>query len=431
MFGGEAQQPAVRAAAAANAGAGAGCAGGAVGAKRGDAGIYLSAYSFLQAAEHLEDGTGAPIRMLKLIIPRDTADHGRRRRPQDCQRFVAALRRRTRAVQEIIFAMVDWRAAPEESTARLFGEVLPAQPALASITFHWCNFAPAHVELFASAVPTTPAAALAELRIVGSPVDRDAARAIANMVRRGGPLSTLAILPDDAGGLRAANGKIICDAVSSRTTSLRELEIQVNEVLPDTLDVAAGPSSPLLELIVRVRKPLSCEGVAGLARQLRTNTTMMRLCLRLQGGESPSTERPDLLFQPIEEVLERSNSTLEIEEVSRAKPPPAAQTRLDELLRQTRNAKCSLTMLERESQGLSPRAFALAGCRPTLLYRFLRQGDAHYLCRLVQPNQGPKKRGRPAAARLDSTAKTTSGATGSSIPAPFDGGGASSPVPAL
>jgi hypothetical protein len=402
MSGGEAQ-PAMRATAA-NAGAGcAGCAGGAGGAggaKRGDAGIYLSAYSLHQAAEHLEDGAGAPIRMLKLIIPRDTGDHGRRRRPQDCQRFVAALRRNTRAVQEIVFAMVDWRAAPEESTALLFGEVLPALPALASITFHRCNFALAHVELFASSVPAASAAALAELRLVGSPVDRDAARAIADMVRRGGPLSALALLPDDAGGLRAANCKLICDAASS-STSLRELEMQVNGVHPDTLDDVAGPSSPLLDLIVRVRTPLSRECVASLARQLRTNTTMIRLCLRLEGGEIPSMDRPDL-FRSIEEVLETSNSTIEIVEVSRAKPPPAAQTRLDELLRQTRHAKCSLAMLERESQGLlSPRAFALAGCRPTLLYRFLRQGDAHYLCRLVQPNQGPKKRGHPAAARID------------------------------
>jgi hypothetical protein len=393
MIGGEAQQPAVRAATAANAGVGAGGAGGAVGAKRGDEGIYLSAYSFLQAAEHLEDGAGAPIRMLKLIIPLD-GDHGVHRRPQDSQRFVAALRRRTRAVQEIVFAMVDWRAAPEESTALLFGEVLPALPALASITFHRCNFAPAHVELFASTVPAAPAE-LAELRIVGSPVDRDVARAIADMVRRGAPLSKLALLPDDAGGLRAANGKLICQAVP-HSTSLRELEIQVNEKLADTLDEVAGPSSPLLDLIVRVRTPLSRECVASLARQLRTNTTMTRLCLRLE-GEIPSMERPDL-FRPIEEVLERSNSTLEIVEVSRAKPPPAAQTRLDKLLRQTRHAKRSLAMLERESQGLSPRAFALAGYRPTLLNRFLRRCDAHYLCRLVQ---GPTKRRRPAAARFD------------------------------
>jgi hypothetical protein len=385
---------------AANAGAGAGGAGGPVArAKRGDAGIYLSAYSFLQAAEHLEDGAGAPIRMLKLIIPRD-GDHGGRRRPQDFVRFVASLRRGTRAVQEIVFAMVDWRASPEESTALLFGEVLPALPAVASITFHRCHFARAHVELFASSVPSAPAA-LAELRIVGSPVDRDAARAIADMVRRGAPLSALALLPDDAGGLRAANGKIICDAVSSSTTSLRELEIQVNEVLPDTLDAVAGPSPPLQDLIVRVRTPLSRECAASIARQLRANTTMIRLCLRLEGGEFPSMGRPDLLFRPIEEVLERSNSTLEIVEVSRAKPPPAAQTKLDELLRHTRHSKRSLAMLPHEGQRLSPRVFALAGCRPTLLYRFFRQGDAHYLCQLVQPNQGPTKRRRPAAARVD------------------------------
>jgi hypothetical protein len=133
----------------------------------------------------------------------------------------------------------------------------------------------------------------------------------------------------------------------------------------------------------------------------------------------PIAERSDLVFRPIEEVLERYNFTLE--EVVPGwfrRHREASRTRTDALLRRKRWIRSALgTLQNSESRPretgdqhphhpelkvlITPTVLAAVGSLPTLLYRFVRRGDANDWSRLVLPRQGPnnsnKKRGRPTA----------------------------------
>jgi hypothetical protein len=413
-----------------------------------DEGIDVTAQSFREAAEHLEDEAGAstggrPIRTLAVVpvdMVRLRGDDGalnsdlvraNRGLRLDFQRFVEALLRRNsrdgaarRPVRGIVFATVDWQATPEGDTARLLGEVLPRLPALKWMCFSFCVFSLPHLELFASSVPTAasvaaPAAAaaatttstttttarLATLGFEGQRFDRDSARPIADMLRRNVPLTSLSLGRLASGGVDAAGCQLIGRALSSNG-NLRILDIQVKELFADTLDGVAGPASSLRNLSVSVCTPMSVEGVEGIARQLRTNTTLTRLCLR-QDGDSTSDEPPADLYQPIENLLDTYNVTLEIVEVPRThRAPPAAQARINAILRRNRHIRRALSRAAATSVDMPqdprvvPGLLALAGRLPTLLYRFVRRGDANDWCDLVRRNTNaarrPKRRGRTA-----------------------------------
>jgi hypothetical protein len=192
-------------------------------------------------------------------------------------RFVTALRCNARAVHRISFYRVNFRATPEEDTARLLGEVLPSHPALESVEFSYCQFSAPQWRLFRSFAPTAAAAAAAATsraappRIVAlefdaRPVDREGARAIADLVRRNVPITNLTIrlAGDGTAALDPDACQLICRSVP-HNQHLRVLKIPVRELLADTLDGVAASSSPIHDLVVEVGSSITSLALKGLA----------------------------------------------------------------------------------------------------------------------------------------------------------------------
>jgi hypothetical protein len=368
-------------------------------------GVVVRAERFQEAAEQLDDGAGRPVHTLVLMLRSGRGEGDSLR--LGFSRFVTALRRTTRVVRRIMFLEVDWRDTPEGETAELLGEVLPVHPTIKSITFSFCDFSLPHLQLFTSSVPTQ-ATRPAKLEFRDRPMDRDSAQAIADMVRRNVPISSLSVGLFGGFGVDADGCQLICRSVPSNK-NLRWLGIQVKGLYSDTLENVASSSSSLQGLTVIVHDPMSEDGVGGLARQLRTNTTMKRLIL-LQYIESHPAELPDC-FRPIEEVLETYNVTLTTVVVNvvdaaglrTVGPPSAVQTRIRRILRRNRQIQRALYLfLIPDYRGtrtvrqlpITSRVLELAANHPTLMYRALRHGEASDLCDLVYRDKGPKKRDR-------------------------------------
>jgi hypothetical protein len=272
----------------------------------------------------------------------------------------------------------------------LLGRVLPSHPTLGAITFSACHFSGPQWELFASSVPSaTAAAATAPTRLVSldfeeCPLGREGAAAIAAMVRGNAPLSALAISVLDDDGLDPDSCRLLCRSVPENI-HLRALTlVPVAELRADTLEGVAAPSSPLHDLDVGVTRPMSDESLIGLARELKTNTTLRRLTL-VEVAEVPLEGRRSHLFRPLEQVLETYNFTLEVVDVTQLHATHrAAQRRMDALLRRNWGIRSALEALQRLDPArrdhprllrIAPEVLAAAGRLPTLLYRFLRRGE--------------------------------------------------------
>jgi hypothetical protein len=335
--------------------------------------VHIAVISFMDAAQDLEDGEGVPIGNLIVTV------HGHEEQQQvsaGFRRFVAALLGREeggRAVRKLELVSVDWEGLPEEPVAELFGVVLPSRPTLVSISFYFCPVPPRFLEVFTASAPT-------ELRFVGGTVDRECARAIADILLRKVPLSRLEVNPigfdsSDA-ALDAESCKIICRE-AAKSPDLRALKIRVKEGHDDALDDVAASSSSLAELTVLGL--LSDASVAGLAKQLRTNTTMTKLVL-LSRTADPASDYPER-FWPIASVLDTYNVTLENVELAYSVAGSAVVATINDLLRRNRGIRTALEHIQLSRgynlapAGLWPAALGRVRHFPTLLYRLVRKGS--------------------------------------------------------
>jgi hypothetical protein len=177
--------------------------------------------------------------------------------------------------------------------------------------------------------------------------------------------------------LDADSCTIICHE-AAKSPDLGALKIRVKEGHDDdALDDVAAPSSSLAELTVL--GSLSEASVAGLARQLRTNTTMVKLVL-LHRTADPASDNPER-FWPIANVLDTYNVTLENVELAYSVAGSAVVATINELLRRNRRIRTVLEHFQLSRNynlapaGLWPTALGRVSRLPTLLYRLLRNGS--------------------------------------------------------
>jgi hypothetical protein len=355
--------------------------------------LKIMVSSFEEAAELLEESGGAPIDRLGVFSPTDDETDAR-----VVRRFVAALGREGgRALRRVEFRDVDWTGMPEEDVTRLFGKVLPFHPTLEAVA----GDLPAPcVTLLASSIRTENRSPLTKLDLRGGTFDRSCAQAIADMIRRDAPITTLHIYPSPRRGLEAVYCKLICQAVR-HNTNLRVLNLGVKETFADTVDQVAS-SSTLRELVVSA-EDLSDECVASIATQLRTNTTMQLIFLCKAAKALPGhRSRP---FRPIMETLETYNFTLQNATWNWEDPQQDALRGNDHnflvnVMGRNKRIHRALEQLQGYHVApviLWPRVLGMVSPLPTLLYRFLRKGDVNTLSSLLERDgsaTGQKKRGR-------------------------------------
>jgi hypothetical protein len=341
--------------------------------------------TFREAAFHLEQGEGPPIKFLLVCMPPEEERSEEDAEARHFRRLVAALGRGEgrRTVREIDFRDVDWHALPEDDVEKLLVEVLPAHSTLKRICFSGSDLPARYVRLLTSSLPTENVTPLEHLQFLGQNVDHESAQAIADMIRRNVALEDLDVEPRQgeadadgwgSGGLDASDCKLICQAVPCNT-KLRSLYVKTKEVLSDTLDGAASSTS-LRHLLVASGSAYPDGGVASVARQLRVNTTMEGLYLFQRETAGAATDRPER-FRPIQEVLETYNFTLRVLNVGVESLHWHEQESVAKLLR--RNGR-----IQRALEQLKPQD-----------YRAFRQ-------LLEAENRTPaKKRGRPNDERAD------------------------------
>jgi hypothetical protein len=205
-------------------------------------------------------------------------------------------------------------------------------------------------------------------------------------------------------GLDPESCKMVCRAVSNNK-NLRVLRISVKEpIAADTLYNVAASSSSLKKLYVA--GSFSDAGVARLAQHLRTNTTLTTLHLSLP---PTTTGRPSPgcldAFAPIAQVLDAHNITLENVTLDRATPGSDVAGRIHRLLLRNRRIRQALVCLQPRAYhvsppGLVPAALGRVSRFPTLLYRFLRQGNWSELSgRLLLRRHGGSEHGRKMRGR--------------------------------
>jgi hypothetical protein len=366
--------------------------------ENGGDGTRIDVQCFIEAAQLLEGVKGGPIGTLNIDVYYQLVFHANEQ-ATGFRRFVAALERGEdggRAVRSIRFVTVDWALLPEEPAVRLFGVALPSHPTLVSVAFCLFDVPLRYVKLF----QTTHAPM--ELRFVSGTVDRERARAIADLLLRNVRLSSLEVNPVRFGyPIRFGSGpmdapmdadscQIICRA-ASQCKNLGALKIRANEIRNDMLDNVAASSSSLSE--VWVEGAFSEASVANLATQLRTNTTMTRLFLFHTTRAPPSSEEAER-FRPIANVLDTFNFTLKDVVVDLERPGSAVVEKIHELVLRNRRIRTALEHWQTRSYhvapaGLQPTVLGRVSRFPTLLYRFVRQGDLNELCdRLLLQRRG-------------------------------------------
>jgi hypothetical protein len=315
------------------------------------------------------------------------------------RRIVSALGRRV--VRQIVLHDMGWEGVWEDDVERLCRVVLPTHPTLEEVAV---DMPSPFVGLLASSIRAGGSTPLRKLELRGY-IDHDSAQAIADMIGRKVPLSKITLYPP--GSLGADECKCICRAVvASGNTNLRSLELSVKEAFAETLDRVVTAST--LRVLAVAARNLSDEFIVSLTKQLRTNTTIEHLRVY----RFTLTERPDDApgrgsqgFRYIEETLETYNFTLR-KVLWLFSLPNSAKERIERrilmcLLRRNRRIRRALRQLEPrgfhlDTASLWPHALGMVSPLPTLVYRFLRRGNAIDLLRPDDGSMNVKKRGRPA-----------------------------------
>jgi hypothetical protein len=358
--------------------------------------IPFDGITFGEAVELLEESEGPPIESMTVsMLTEEEAEVGEDGEilnggdfARAFRRFVTVLGRGEggRAVKDIKLYGVYWQWLPEADVERLFAEVLPSHPTLEEL---WSDVPAEYVKLLTSALPTEKVTPLVTLGFFGPSFDHESAKALTTMISRNVAIESIILepLPEDnfSGGLDAGDLKLICQAIPCNT-KLRTFIAKTKEVLPDTLDGIATSSS-LRHIMVYSGSTYPDECLAGIARQLKANTTMEHVFLRRMEDDSEAYH-PDR-FRPIEEVLETHNFTLRTVVVEGSSPRWDEQDFVDELLDRNARIQQAITKLTPtnyhvEPTVLVPRLFGMVSSLPALVYRFLRNGNVDTVCDLLQ-----------------------------------------------
>jgi hypothetical protein len=274
----------------------------------------------------------------------------------------------------------------EEDLERLFRDVLPHHPTIERIQLGQCEHLSRYASLLVSSVPSTRATSLLDLTLeLHSREDPTRfVEAVGDMLRRDVPLRALSLVaPLLFDGDPADCGPIFRSLAAN--TRLQGLAIH-DETVTDgafgaddaSLCLAFNAAPALRALHVQVR--FAPGGVESVARQLRTNTTLVELRLWVR-----DLREFEALVRAVERVLATYNFTIRS---LRLEPPLFAQDCPNELA----SIAASLRRNERIRQALEqlptyrvapiaplPRVLEMVSDLPTLLFRFLRKSDINVL----------------------------------------------------
>jgi hypothetical protein len=284
----------------------------------------------------------------------------------------------------------------EDDVDRLFRDVLPNHPTIERIDVSACKVPARCVRHFARSVPSNRATPLVELALdlddLGDEngdgdsrgtLSSSCVQDICDMLRRDVPLRALSLVSD----LEPSECRRILQSLATNT-HLEDLAIRPRTITADALCRDASASIPALRSL-RIRGDLTSEGAASLARQLRTNTTLVELHV----CTSPKVRD---LIQEVQRVLKTYNFTLRTFQLTRPCPPrsfpfpgsdPATLVRRSTipaaLIRNERIGRCLLHNLggcyRATPTSLGPLMLEMVSDVPTVLYRFLRWGDINAL----------------------------------------------------
>jgi hypothetical protein len=264
--------------------------------------------------------------------------------------------------------------------------VLPNLPLLNFISFHLCTLHPRWLRLLLSSMPDTRPRGGLSLGLVHTPAPRDSCRAIASVIgcgALGGILveqarleaSGCALLVQSAAASRDLWACTVVDC--PRTLTINE------ETWAD--DAMSGASSMR---VLSIGAGWTDRGLSELFRQLRANVSLESL--NIQGDVSEG-----LLFGLLEELLSTYNFT--IERVGGVRLPSGHRRRIDALLRRNQGVRTMNDQLQSRNYHVGepklwPRVLHDIGAFPTLVHRFLRQGNAVALADQLRSRSGRRRR---------------------------------------
>jgi hypothetical protein len=268
---------------------------------------------------------------------------------------------------------------------RLFGVVLPNLPRFKFLNFDTCALHPRWLQLFLSSMPAGRRGSF-RLFLIRTPLPRDSCQAIASAISRG-VLGRLIVA--DARLDPASCTRLVQSAAKSRDL----LQLTVGES-PGTLTItedmwADGAMSKATIRVLSFGAGWTDGGLVELFRQLRANVSLEFLDIR----KEVSKER---LFELLEELLSAYNFTIE-QVGDNNRLPSAHRRRIDALLRRNQGVRTMNRQLMSRNYHVGeprlwPRVLHDIGAFPTLVYRFLRQGNAVSLADQLRSRSGRRRR---------------------------------------
>jgi hypothetical protein len=296
------------------------------------------------------------------------------------------------AMIERVADMPPLQLAVETELARLFGTVVPNHLSLTDVVYlDGCDSR--HVEALASSC--LPSRRLDAFSVSYTDLDRRCVKAIAEMIRRNVQLENLWL---DFCKLDADGCKRICDSIQENE-HLRGLSLgQWFYPRADTFVHALSKRSTLTSLFVRAN--WSVVGFSSLVECLRANETLEELDLE---GELMSHDQA-FDYNLVEELLTTYNFTLQrfamrrvYDDMNEGMYIPA-QGWINALLKRNdsvreANAQLQARQYHIGQRSIWPEAMGRVSRMPTLLYRFLRKGNADALAVHMQAWHATKRHG--------------------------------------
>lgn len=305
----------------------------------------------------------------------DGATHQREYGRRAFTRLVSAMERKDncRYMRVIDLGSLQMDGMPREGLERLFGTVLPEHPTLEEIYLP-SSVPLEYLMLFTSSVPADPhKTQLQTLHFEGVGTFNDEhACCVAAMIRRNVPLTAMRF----RNYLTTTSCSIICQAVACNT-KLEDLTIFVFGTNAGTFHKLAASSS-LREVFVRIEGECDHSCFSTFARELRTNSTLQQIHLRVGGDDRTGGNGAEAeeIRQSFEETLEFFNFTLEqilpLTETTRGGT-------LERLIR--RNKAIRKKVVELRQCGFKvpqvglPSLLQSLGSFPDLVYHILRNGN--------------------------------------------------------
>jgi hypothetical protein len=299
----------------------------------------------------------------------------------------------------------------EGDVHRLFGEVLPRHPALRSLTLYRCRVPPRAFRGLITALPSA-ASRISELSISYIPIGTEGVRTVADLLRQNYPLRVLLLQgwkgeddDDEEKGRRDSSTsggpppsvdacRIICDAAATNP-HMRTLVLGDMTIGRGATRQALGLASGLRELYVR--GDWTTGPFVEALRHLRRNEVLERFIVMLPSEAQPTAR--DFPGDAMVELLRTYNSTLTAVQTHDLGIDAETEARIAELLRlnaRVRRVRDRLreTNYSVENKGTWPRVLDRVGRFPTLVYRFVRVGNAPaFSAQVLAASRASRKRG--------------------------------------